>query len=172
MLENQWCKHTLRINCVYSFSTATMCNRMRPNVTLCPSSIACLVSMYIIRTWIQNDIRRLVTDATWYPRYLQKQEMYFLASVARQFDISAVTGSFWWLTNGESRQIHSYTFCNELWACGIIMSFCLASIITLSQLTNSLATLIYILFTCNCRSVSDSTSCSSVRNEPQGTSPA
>jgi len=38
-------------------------------------------------------MRCLVTDATRYRRYLQKQEMYFLAFAARQFDISVVTGS-------------------------------------------------------------------------------
>jgi hypothetical protein len=57
---------------------------MRLDVTLYLSSIVCLVSMYIIRTSMQNNIRRLVTDPTCYPMYLQKQEMYFLAFVTRQ----------------------------------------------------------------------------------------
>jgi hypothetical protein len=39
-------------------------------------------------------------------------------------------GHLLWLADSERRQLHSYAFCNEMRACGIFMSLCLASIMT------------------------------------------
>jgi hypothetical protein len=86
---------------------------------------------------MQNNARRLVTDAVWYPQVPSKAGNVFpifRGWTVRYFRSDRVIFCAWLMAS--RFQVHSYTFRIE------IRTFCLASIITLSQLTNSRATLL------------------------------